>query len=251
MTFNLNLPSRPLKPRPTGISCLIDNGHPTSYFRDVVDSHGDLIDYVKFGWGTSLVTREIAEKIKLLEAHQIPFFFGGTLFEKAYQENCVDEYLTFCRTSGCKIVEVSNGTIRSSLDEKCDLIRRITRDFEVWSEVGFKDSQQSLDFPPSRWIESIEAEFEAGSVRVITESRETGTSGICRQDGEVRYGLIEDILNSGIDIDKLVFEAPNKDLQAYFILKIGTNVNLANIHFRDIVSTETLRLGLCHDTFQI
>ena len=146
---------------------------------------------------------------------------------------------------------MSNGTIRSSLDEKCDLIRRITRDFEVWSEVGFKDSQQSLDFPPSRWIESIEAEFEAGSVRVITESRETGTSGICRQDGEVRYGLIQDILNSGIDIDKLVFEAPNKDLQAYFILKIGTNVNLANIHFRDIVSTETLRLGLCHDTFQI
>jgi phosphosulfolactate synthase len=251
MIFQLNLPSRPPKPRPIGTSCLIDDGLPTSYFRDVIESHGDLIDNVKFGWGTSLVTREIQEKIKILASHQIPFFFGGTLFEKAYQCDRVDEYLAFCRESGCEIIEVSNGTLSFSLDEKCDLIRRISCDFAVWSEVGFKDPQQSLDFPPSRWIESIEAELDAGSTRVIIEARESGTSGICRRDGEVRYGLIEDILTSGVDVDKLVFEAPNKELQTYFILKLGPNVNLANIHFSEIVGTETLRLGLCHDTFYL
>ena len=249
MLSQLDLPSRPPKPRKQGITCLIDSGLPIAFFQDAIESHHEFIDYVKFGWGTSLVTREIRKKIAILGSHEIGFFFGGTLFEKAVKDDCVDDYLDYCQDLGAQIVEVSNGTLCFPLSEKCDFIRRIGGRFTVWSEVGFKDPQRSLDFSPSRWIESIKAELDAGSKKVITESRESGTSGVCRRDGEIRYGLIEDILASGIDVEKLVFEAPNKMLQAYFVDKIGPNVNLANISFSDVVGTETLRLGLRSDTF--
>ena len=247
----LKLPQRTSKPRTTGISCLTDTGLPTGYFKDVIETHNELIDYVKFGWGSSIMTRDLQRKTDILTAYGISYFFGGTLFEKAIQNDCIADYLKFCESCGCKLVEISNGTLAFPLEEKCELIRKISSDFIVWSEVGFKDPQLSLDFPPSQWIESIMAELKAGSEKVITESRESGKCGICRRDGEVRYGLIEDILASDIDKTRLIFETPNNSLQTYFILKLGANVNLANLSFSDILSVETLRLGLRSDTFYI
>ena len=145
----LQLPSREDKPRTSGLTCIIDSGYPTSYFEDVVRSHHPLIDAVKFGWGTSLVTREIERKIAILRELEVPYLFGGTLLEVACSRNSVDEFTEFVRKHRCPIIEVSDGTINLSSDEKCDLIRRFADEFTVWSEVGYKDQQRSLDLPPS------------------------------------------------------------------------------------------------------
>ena len=242
------LADRECKPRARGRTCLIDSGYPTQYFSDVIASHHPLIDAVKFGWGTSLVTKDIERKIAILREHKIDYLFGGTLLEVAFSQGKLDEFQGFVSKHECPIIEVSDGTIPMTREEKCELIKRFAGDHTVWSEVGYKDQQQSLDLPPSKWVEFMRASLEAGASMVLTEARESGTSGICRSDGEVRFGLIEDILASNIDLDQIMFESPNKSLQTYFIKRVGTNVNLANIAFSDVVGLETLRLGLRSDT---
>ncbi|HEX6818383.1 MAG TPA: phosphosulfolactate synthase [Ktedonobacterales bacterium] len=244
----LMLPERTSKPRSRGLTIVLDNGVPTAYFEDMIASMGRFVDLVKFGWGTALVTDQIERKINCLHEHGVDFFFGGTLFEKFYSQRKVDAYYDYCASHGTRYVEISNGTVNLDNADKARFITQFSREFSVLSEVGYKDSDRSLNLSPSRWIEYIEEDLSAGAFKVITEARESGTSGICRPDGEVRYGLIEEIISSHVDSDDIIFEAPNKSLQTYFIKRLGANVNLANIALQDAIPLETLRLGLRSDT---
>ncbi|MFZ0217385.1 MAG: phosphosulfolactate synthase [Candidatus Dormiibacterota bacterium] len=244
----LTLPGRYEKPRQAGLTMVIDGGLANAQFEDLLESHGHLIDLLKLGWGTALVTRGLDRKIAALREAGVDFYFGGTLFEIFLQQGKLDDYRRFCQHYGCKFVEVSNGTIDLSNGRKAECVARLSEDFEVISEVGYKDEARSQALPPVRWISYIREDLEAGARHVITEARESGRSGICRADGELRFGLIEEILESGLDIDRLVFEAPNKTLQTYFVKRIGSNVNLGNVAPADIVPLETLRLGLRSDT---
>lgn len=245
----LILPNRSVKPRNEGINLLIDNGYPTGYFKDVIESMSDKIDFVKFGWCTSLVSTNIEEKIKILKDNSINYFFGGTLFEKFLQQNKLEEFKNFLKKHDCQYMEISNGTIDISNTEKCKYIKEFSKEFKVLSEIGLKDSQKSEEMSPKKWIEYMLEDLEAGSFKVITESREGGNSGICRSSGELRVGLIEEIIDSSLNLCDIIFEAPNKKLQVHFVKKIGTNCNLGNIAFSDVIGLETLRLGLRSDTF--
>jgi phosphosulfolactate synthase len=227
---------------------VIDPGLPSRYLEDAVASTAPLIDMVKFGWGTSLVTDDLARKISCLREHDVGFYFGGTLFEKFVAQDRFEEYLAWCRRWGTAVVEVSNGTIPLSNTAKAAYIRKCAADFTVLSEVGFKDADRSMRLSPAQWVDCIAEDLEAGSSFVITEARESGRSGICRPDGELRWGLVEDILGSGLAPERLLFEAPTKDLQAHFVTRIGADVNLGNIKCDDVIGLETLRLGLRADT---
>ena len=227
---------------------VIDPGLATSYFEDVIKSHAPLIDYVKFGWGTALVSLDIERKIEVLRTHGIDFFFGGSLFEKYVVQNRFDDFLELLRTTRCRHVEVSNGTIDLSNAEKASYIRKLAGEFTVLSEVGFKDPNRSERLAPSSWIEYIQEDLNAGATLSILESRESASSGICRPDGELRYGLIEELLGCGLDPNRLLFEAPNTRLQTHFVKRVGPEVNLGNVATSDIVALETLRLGLRADT---
>jgi phosphosulfolactate synthase len=242
------LPSRAAKPRSTGLTMVIDGGIPLRLFTDIVSSTPEYIDFVKFGWGTAVVTGGIQAKIDVLRAHDIGFYLGGTLFEKYVMQERFDDYKRFCVELGCEHVEVSNGTIMMSNAEKASYIRKLTDDFTVVSEVGFKDPDRSEQLPPSKWVEYINEDLAAGAKLVTLEARESGKSGICRPDGALRFGLIEDVLSAGIAQDKLLFEAPSTALQTYFVTRIGTDVNLGNVPASGVIGLETLRLGLRADT---
>lgn len=247
----LSLPERTRKPRAAGLTIALDSGVPAQYFEDVLESASSFIDLVKFGWGTAIISEQLQRKIACLRRHDVGFFFGGTLFEKFCSQGNPDAYWDFCKQHGCRYVEISNGTIALSNREKARFIREFAPEFTVLSEVGYKDSEKSQQLHPALWIEYIHEDLAAGATKVITEARESGTSGICRPDGEVRYGLIEEILASSIAADDVVFEAPNKQLQTYFIKRVGANVNLANVALSDPIPLETLRLGLRADTLLI
>jgi phosphosulfolactate synthase len=244
----LRLPSRATKPRSNGLTMVIDGGITQQLFADVVSSTSEYIDFVKFGWGTAVVTGGIRQKIDVLREHGIGFYFGGTLFEKFVMQERFDDYKRFCLEYGCEHVEVSNGTIMMSNAEKASYIRKLAGDFTVVSEVGFKDPDRSEQLPPSKWVEYINEDLTAGAKMVTLEARESGKSGICRPDGALRFGLIEDVLSAGIAQDNLLFEAPSTALQTYFVTRIGPDVNLGNVPASAIIGLETLRLGLRADT---
>jgi phosphosulfolactate synthase len=244
----LHLPRRADKPRATGLTMVIDGGIPLWHFTDIISSAAGYIDFVKFGWGTAVVTGNIDEKINVLRRHGIGCYFGGTLFEKYVIQGRFDDFRKFCLEHGCRHVEVSNGTVTLSNSEKASYIRKLADDFTVVSEVGFKDPGRSEQLPPSLWVEYIHEDLEAGSSLVTLEARESGKSGICRPDGDLRFGLIEDVLASGLSARSLLFEAPTTSLQAYFITRVGPDVNLGNIPAHGVIGLETLRLGLRADT---
>jgi phosphosulfolactate synthase len=244
----LQLPSRTEKPRRTGLTMVIDGGLPAGQFADVVWSGAEYIDLVKFGWGTAVVTANLDDKIGILKAHDVGFYFGGTLFEKFVLQGRFEDFRKFCHRWSCSHVEVSNGTIDLSNSEKASYVRKLADEFTVVSEVGFKDPIRSEQLPPSRWVEYIHEDLEAGASMVTLEARESGKSGICRPDGALRFGLIEDVLASGLSEENLLFEAPTTALQAHFVTRIGPNVNLGNVPASGVISLETLRLGLRADT---
>lgn len=244
----LDLPQRSAKPRTDGLTMVIDNGLPQAGFADAMASAAPYVDMVKFGWGTALVTPNIERKFDVLRQLGIPYYFGGTLFEKFVAQGRFDSFLTLCRLCGCTLVEVSNGTIPLADEEKAGYIARCAEDFIVVSEVGVKDEERSERLGPGDWVAAIGADLAAGAQRVITEARESGRSGICDPAGRPRSHVVDAILGSGIDPDRLIFEAPNKDLQAYWITHLGPNVNLGNIAPGDVVALETLRRGLRSDT---
>jgi phosphosulfolactate synthase len=244
----LTLPERAVKPRTSGLTMVIDGGVPLGQFTDLVELGAEYIDFIKFGWGTSVVTNCLREKIAVLDSHGIEFYFGGTLFEKFALQGRFDDYRRLLEEYSCRHVEVSNGTIEMPNAEKAGYIRKLAPDFSIVSEVGFKDPGRSEMLPPSEWVASIKEDIEAGASIVTLEARESGTSGIVRPNGELRYGLIEDVLHAGIGIDTLLFEAPNTALQTHMITRIGPNVNLGNVPATGVISLETLRLGLRSDT---
>ena len=246
MRLELELPDRPAKPRRTGRTSIIDKGVGVAEVQTMVRSAGVYVDMVKFGWGTSLVDLNLAEKIEIYHHHDIEVCFGGTLFELVHLQGKVDEYAAWLRDLGVGSIEISDGTLEIDNDDKQALVSRFATDFRVFSEVGSKDSQAIVS--PARWVTSIRAELSAGAEYVILEGRESGTAGLYRPSGEIRTGLIDEILDAGIDTNRLVFEAPTKTQQTYLLGLIGPNANLANIPFDGAVALETLRLGLRSDT---
>lgn len=247
----LDTPKRSDKPRDYGLTSLIDNGVPTRFFIDVVESDAHLIDTVKFGWCTAMVTKDLEKKIECLVKNDVKYFFGGTLFEKALAQKKLDAFYKFIKQHNCQIVEISNGTLPISGKDKAQHIADFAKEFYVLSEVGKKDVNEADQMPISQWIDEIHADLTAGARKVILESRESGKSGICDSKGRLRKDLVASISKSRFRASDAIWEAPNKALQTNLISSIGPNVNLGNIAFGDVVGLETLRLGIRSDTFTL
>jgi phosphosulfolactate synthase len=247
---SLHLPVRESAPRATGLTMMIDPGLFTGQFTDAVESVGEYVDLVKFGWGTALVTRDIKRKIDVLREAGITFYFGGTLFERFAMEGMVEEFRDLCAALGATHVEVSNGTIPMDNAEKAHWITRLAADFTVISEVGFKDQGRAAEMGADEWIEAIRSDFAAGASVVTTEARESGRSGLCTADGRPRDDVVEDVLASGVDVGRMLFEAPTKELQVWFLRRLGAAANLGNVAADDVIGLETLRLGLRSDTLR-
>ena len=245
MTGFLKLPERSAKPRQTGITHVLDKGLGPQGVQDLLAVAAGSVDIVKLGWGTAVVSRDLKEKVTVYQEAGVPVCLGGTLLEVVLRQNQLDEYVAWVKGLGIDHVEVSDGTIALDHDTKLDIIRRLAKEFTVLSEVGSKS--EDVIFAPKRWVEMIEKELDAGSWKVITEGRESGTVGVYHADGAVKEGLIDEIRDS-IDPGRLVFEAPAKKQQAWFIKHFGSNVNLGNIAPDEVISVETLRLGLRGDT---
>lgn len=246
MSFQLNhLPKRIDKPRDYGITLVLDKGFSIRQAKDFCEVASNLTDIVKFGWGTSYVTQNLRQKIDVYKNCGIPVYFGGTLFEAYVLRNQLDDYIKLLRSFEIEHVEVSNGTIWLSEKKKLDIINRLSKEFTVLSEVGSKNPDDII--PPYKWVKMINNELEAGAWKVICEARESGNVGVFRPNGEIRSGLMEEITDQ-IDFKNLLFEAPKKEQQVWFIKKYGPNVNLGNIKPSETIPLETLRLGLRSDT---
>jgi len=245
--MKLNLPHRTNKPRNSGLTMVIDTGLPLGQIRDYLELSNNLVDYIKLGWGTSLVIKGLTQKISLYKEYNLPISFGGTLFELALVQNKLDEFESFLKDYEVEYVEISDGTIEMSLDEKLTYVERFAKNFKVLSEVGSKDTKAVV--APKKWVKETKLSLEAGAWKVIAEGRESGKAGLYRESSEIRTGLIEELLDD-IDLDSLIFEAPQKAQQVWFIKQFGSNVNFGNIAFSDLISLETLRLGLRGDTFE-
>jgi phosphosulfolactate synthase len=241
----LDLPARSAKPRERGITHVLDRGLSVAEVEGLAEVAGAFVDFVKLGWGTAVATQNLGAKLERYRRHGIPVVLGGTLTELAVAQGRLDGLLGWLGELGLRHVEVSDGTITMEHREKLSLIERLARDFTVFSEVGSKDAAKIM--APYRWVEQIEAELDAGAWRVIAEARESGNAGIYRADGEVRMGLIDEIAHA-IDPDRLLFEAPQKDQQVWFLRRFGPEVSLGNIAPGDVLALETLRLGLRSDT---
>jgi phosphosulfolactate synthase len=248
MQTPLTLPARACKPRATGLTMVIDNGLPVGAFRDAVESNGELIDLVKFGWGTALVTARLDEKIRCLESAGIGWYFGGTLFEKHVAQGKVEEYRAFCHGWGARYVEISNGTVEIDEDRKADYVAAFADDFTVLSEVGAKSAEGNERLRPRDWARQVRTDLAHGARWVITEARESGTTGIAAGDGTPRADVLEALREAGVYPAVLLFEAPTKALQTQFVLRFGADVNLGNVAPADLIALETLRLGLRSDT---
>ncbi|MBF45117.1 MAG: phosphosulfolactate synthase [Flavobacteriales bacterium] len=247
MNFELPcLPKRPIKPRLKGITMMMDKGLSIRQVEDFVETAGDLTDMVKFGFGTSIISPNLAEKIKLYQNANINVYLGGTLFEAFVARNKFDDYQRMLEKYNIKTVEVSDGSIEISHSEKCNYISELNKNYKVLSEVGSKDANKLI--PPYKWIELMQKELDAGSWKVIAEAREGGNVGIYRGSGEVRSDLIEEILTK-INNDQIIWESPQKTQQVWFIKLMGPNVNLGNIAYNEVIPLECLRLGLRGDTF--
>lgn len=241
----LDLPERSPKPRERGLTHVLDKGLSCAEVDGLMEVAGDAVDIVKLGWGTALVTANLEAKLRRYAAHDVPVVLGGTLTELAIRDDRLDGLVAWCKDLGISHVEVSDGTIALEPERKRDIVARLSADFTVFSEVGSKDAEHIM--APYRWVELIQAELEAGAWKVIAEARESGNAGIFRPDGEVRMGLIDEIAHA-VDPDRIVFEAPQRVQQVWFLKRFGREVNLGNIAPGDVLSLETLRLGLRSDT---
>jgi phosphosulfolactate synthase len=243
----LALPARARKPRHTGLTHVIDKGLNLRDIEGLFDTAGDYVDVVKFGWGTSYVTRNLEKKIALYRSFGTPVVCGGTLFEAVVARGKLDQYKSWLVEQRFSHVEISDGAIEIPREQKLELIADFARDFTVLSEVGSKDAEAV--FAPYQWVEWIKGELEAGAWKVITEGREGGTAGIYRPTGEMRTGLVDEIVHE-VDVGSLIFEAPTKASQAWFVKQFGASVNLGNIPPDEVIPLETLRLGLRGDTLK-
>jgi phosphosulfolactate synthase len=241
-----NLPERSQKPRNSGMTMMMDKGLSLRQVEDFIEVAGSYTDIVKLGWATSYVTPNLDKKLKLYEDAGIPVYFGGTLFEAMLVRGQFDDYRRLLDKYNLKYAEVSDGSIEIPHESKCNYISQLAKQVTVISEVGSKDIQKI--FAPYKWIQLMKAELEAGSWKVIAEARESGNVGIYRDSGEVRQGLVDEILTQ-IPEQSIIWEAPQKAQQVWFIKLIGANVSLGNIAPADVIPLETLRLGIRSDTF--
>ncbi|GAA4014423.1 phosphosulfolactate synthase [Hymenobacter fastidiosus] len=247
MNYTLNnLPERTAKPREQGYTMVMDKGLSIREVEDFLEVGTPYTDIVKLGWATSFVTPNLKRKLAVYKEAGIPVYFGGTLFEAFIIRNQFDDYRRLLEEYGMEYAEVSDGSIDLVHDRKLDYIRTLSEQVKVLSEVGSKDAEKII--PPYKWISQMKTELEAGAIKVIGEAREAGNVGLFRSTGEVRSGLVEEILTQ-IPAEKILWEAPQKSQQVWFIKMMGANVNLGNIAPNEIVSLETIRLGLRGDTF--
>jgi phosphosulfolactate synthase len=241
-----NLPVRTEKPRTSGFTMVMDKGLSIPEVENFVNANADFVDIVKLGWATSYLTKNLAQKIQVYKDAGIPVYLGGTLFEAFIIRGQFDDYRRVLEKYDLNFVEVSDGSISLPHEIKCNYIKTLAKDVTVLSEVGSKDAAKII--PPYKWIEQMQAELDAGSWKVIGEAREGGTVGLFRDSGEVRQGLVEEILTK-IPEDKIIWEAPQKEQQVWFVKLLGANVNLGNIAPAELIPLETIRLGLRGDTF--
>ncbi len=240
------LPTRSEKPRKMGMTMVMDKGLSIRQAEDLIEVGGDLVDFVKLGFGTSLFTSTVKEKIALYRAANIRVYVGGTLFEAFYHRNQLDEFRGWVDYLGCDAIEISDGCIEMAHAEKCEQIRKFSGSHYVLSEVGCKDA--SVEIPVEEWVSMTLNELSAGSSVVIAEARESGTVGIYDCDGQANSLLIEALM-AAAGQDQIMWEAPAKSQQAWFVNLLGANVNLGNIAPDEVIALETLRTGLRGDTF--
>ena len=246
LEFLNNIPKRPEKPRTKGLTMIMDKGLSLNEAENMVVLKSELTDIVKLGFGTSLLTRYIDKKISLYKDAGIDVYTGGTLFEAFIVRNQIDDFYRLMDKLKLEMVEVSDGCIQMEHDKKCELIHKLSKDFKVISEIGSKD--ESLTIEDDKWISYMKKELEAGSWKVIAEAREGGNVGMFETNGDIKGKLIKNITKE-IDISNILWEAPLKKQQIWFINEFGANVNLGNISPNSIISLECLRLGLRGDTF--
>ncbi|WP_339790829.1 MAG: phosphosulfolactate synthase [Imperialibacter sp.] len=240
------VPERTKKPRQTGFTMVMDKGSSLREATDLIETCGEYVDIIKLGWATSYVFPKLKEKIDLYQSAGIPVYLGGTLFEAFVIRDQFDDYRKVLDKYGLKYAEVSDGSITLDHDRKCEYIRQLSGQVTVLSEVGSKDAAKII--PPYKWIEQMQTELDAGAWKVIGEAREGGNVGLFRDSGEVRQGLVEEILTK-IPFERIIWEAPQKTQQVWFIKLLGANVNLGNIAPQEVIPLETIRLGLRGDTF--
>lgn len=249
MNFNLSqIPERIQQPRKNGLTMVMDKGLSIEETRNFLSISKPHVDIVKLGFGTSFVTPNLKEKLEVYREAGMPVYFGGTLFEAFLVRNQFQDYIDVCKEYGVAFMEVSDGSITIPHAEKCGYIEKLTKHGTVLSEVGSKDAAHII--PPYKWIELMRSELDAGASYVIAEAREAGNVGIYRGSGEVREGLVQEILTQ-IPEEKILWEAPQKAQQLYFIELIGCNVNLGNIAPSEVISLEAMRIGLRGDTFHL
>ncbi|MEA2472778.1 MAG: phosphosulfolactate synthase [Thermoleophilaceae bacterium] len=244
----LELPRRPGKPRETGLTHVIDTGLSNAEAHGLVESAGDYIDLVRLGWGTAYVARDLQAKLATYREAGVPVMLGGTLTELAWLQGRVEPLRAWLVELGIDHVEVSGGTVAIPDEDKLALIEQLAADFTVFAEVGEKDPAALL--APYRWVDLIRSALDAGATWVTCEGRATGDAGLYRPDGEPRTGLIDEIVHE-VDPTRLIFEAPQKHQQIWFIHQLGAAVNLGNVLPADVLSLETLRVGLRADTLEL
>jgi len=249
MNFNLSkIPTRTTPPRGVGITMISDKGLSIAETENLLSIASPYIDIVKFAFGTAMVTSLLSEKIKLFKSHNIPVYFGGLLLEAFIVRNQFDDYVKMLNEYEISFIEVSDGSLDISHKKKCDLIRTFSKMGTVISEIGSKDKDKVLVTPPYKWIELMKAELDAGSEYIIAEAKESGKEGLYRDSGEVREGLVEELLIK-IPAEKIIWEAPEKEQQLYFIKLLGCNANLGNIIPKEIIALEAMRIGLRGESF--
>ncbi len=247
MNYTLTqLPDRTAKPRNSGLTMVMDKGLSLREVEDFLSTSADYADIIKLGWATSFVTPHLKEKLAIYRSAGLPVYFGGTLFEAFVVRKQFDDYRKLLDRYDMQYAEVSDGSIEMEQDDKCNYIRQLATQVTVLSEVGSKDEAKII--PPYKWIQLMKAELAAGAWKVIGEAREGGTVGLFRSSGEVRQGLVEEILTQ-IPFESILWEAPQKEQQVWFVKLLGANVNLGNIAPHEVIPLETIRLGLRGDTF--
>lgn len=244
--FIKKLPFRESKPRNNGLTMVMDKGLSWKEAENMLSVSGDLIDIVKLGFGTSVVTGNLEKKLDVYKAAEMPFYLGGTLLEAFIIRNQLDDYFRALDKFGIEYAEVSDGSMSMAHDDKCEIIRKLSKRVKVLSEVGSKDANMII--PDEKWSEYMLKEMEAGSWKLIAEARESGTVGIYDSNGSTRDDLIREIM-SKVKPEHVIWEAPLKNQQIYFIKLLGANANLGNISPQEVIPLETLRLGLRGDTF--
>lgn len=246
-SFNLShLPERSLKPRIEGVTMVMDKGISLRQAEDFVGVSAEYVDFVKLGFGTSLITKNVKEKVRLYKEAGMKVYVGGTLFEAFIVRDQFDDYVRYITELGLDCAEVSDGSLEISHDKKCEYIQTLSKNFTVLSEVGSKE--EGVIIHPARWIKMMQNELDAGASKVIAEARESGNVGIFHKNGSAHTMLINRIVNK-VKLENIIWETPQKSQQVYFLKLFGCNVNLGNIGVDDVIPLETLRLGLRGDTF--